>query len=81
MLKSVFEAACRVAERCEDNECVGRALLIMFEELSGRLEPAENIEVVGKMKKLLATTQQTNLLTRVAKCIAQVAANNDPESC
>jgi hypothetical protein len=36
----------------------------MFEELSGRLEPVENIEVVGKMKKLLATTQQTNVLTR-----------------
>jgi DNA-binding winged helix-turn-helix (wHTH) protein/Tfp pilus assembly protein PilF len=79
--KKRFEAACRVAERCEDNECAGRALLIMFEELSGRLEPAENIEVVGKMKKLLATTQQTNLLTRVAKCIAQGATNNDPESC
>ena len=78
--KKRFEAACRVAERCEDNECAGRALLIMFEELSSRLEPAENIEVVGKMKRLLATTQQTNLLTRVAKCIAQVTANNDPES-
>ena len=70
--KKSFEAACRVAERCGDNECAGRALLIMFEELTGRLEYNETIEVVGKLKKLLATTQQTNLLTRVAKCIEQV---------
>lgn len=69
--KKSFEAACSVAERCGDSECAGRALLIMFEELSGRLENTEKIEVVGKLKRLLATTQQTNLLTRVAKCIEQ----------
>jgi len=70
--KKSFEAAYRVAERCGDNERAGQALLIMFEELSSRLEYAESIEVVGKLKRLLATTQQTNLLTRVAKCIDQV---------
>jgi len=70
--KKNFEAACRVAERCGDNECAGRALLIMFEELSDRLEHEENIEIVGKLKRLLAATQQTNLLTRVAKCIDRV---------
>ena len=72
--KKSFEAACRVAERCGDNECAGRALLIMFEEFSGRLEYAENIEIVEKLKRLLATTQQTSLLMRVAKCIDQVDA-------
>ena len=70
--KKSFEASCRVAERCGDNECAGRALLIMFEELSDRLEYAEKIEIVGKLERLLATTQQTNLLTRAAKCIEQV---------
>jgi uncharacterized protein HemY len=69
--KKNLEAACRVAEWCGDNERAGQALLILFEELSGHLEHAENIEVVGKLKRLLATTQQTNLLTRVAKCIDQ----------
>ncbi|HKU74764.1 MAG TPA: tetratricopeptide repeat protein, partial [Pyrinomonadaceae bacterium] len=67
-----FEAACSVAERCGDSECAGRALLIMFEELNTRLEYNENLEVVRKLKRLLATTQQTNLLTRVAKCIDQM---------
>ncbi len=57
---------------CGDNERAGQALLILFEELSNRLEPAENIQVVEKLKRLLATTQQTNLLTRVKKCIDQV---------
>jgi DNA-binding winged helix-turn-helix (wHTH) protein/tetratricopeptide (TPR) repeat protein len=75
LAKKNFEAACSIAERCGDYECAGRALLIMFEELSDRLEPAENIEVVGKMKRLLATTQQTNLLTRIAKCFDQVGDN------
>lgn len=70
--KKNFEAACSVAERCGDSECAGRALLIMFEELSGRLDYTENTEIVGKLKRLLATTQQTNLLTRVAKCIDQM---------
>ena len=72
LAKKSFEAACNIAERCGDYECAGLALLIMFEELSDLLEPAETIEVVEKMKRLLATTQQTNLLTRVAKCIDQV---------
>jgi DNA-binding winged helix-turn-helix (wHTH) protein len=75
--KKSFEAACRVAERCGDNECAGRALLSMFEELSSRLEYAENVEVVGKLKKLLATTQQTHLLTRVAKCMDQIDGTTD----
>jgi len=75
--KKNFEASCRVAERCGDNECAGRALLIMFEELSDSLEPAETIEVLGKLKRLLATTQQTNLLKRVSKCIDQVGASKD----
>lgn len=70
--KKSFEAACRVAERCGDNECAGRALLIVFKELSGRLDYAENLEIVGKLRRLLAATQQTNLLKRVAKCIDQV---------
>jgi|GEM_PF-663385 len=71
--KKSFEAACNVAERCGDNECAGRALLIMFEELSGGLEEAENVEVVEKLKRLLETTQQTSLQLRVEKCSKQIA--------
>ena len=71
--KRSLEAACNVAERGGDNECAGRALLIMFEELSGRLKHVENVQIVEKLKRLLATTQQTSLLLRVEKCSKQIA--------
>jgi TolB-like protein/Tfp pilus assembly protein PilF len=68
-----FEAAYKVAERCGDNEGAGRALLIMFEEIGERLEPDEKIQISEKLKVLFATTQQTALLARVEKCIAEIA--------
>lgn len=71
--KKSFEAACRVAEWCGDNERAGQALLIMFEELCDRLEFVENVQIVEKIKRLLATTQQTNLHQRVEKCTQQLA--------
>lgn len=70
--KRSFDAAYRVAERCGDHEGAGRALLIMFEEMGERLEQRETIQVSEKLKKLLATTQQTALLGRVEKSIVEI---------
>jgi DNA-binding winged helix-turn-helix (wHTH) protein/tetratricopeptide (TPR) repeat protein len=70
--KRSFEAAYRVAERCGDHEGAGRALLIMFEEMGERLEQRETLQVSEKLKKLFATTQQTALLGRVEKSIAEI---------
>jgi DNA-binding winged helix-turn-helix (wHTH) protein/tetratricopeptide (TPR) repeat protein len=68
-----FEAAYRVAERCGDNEGAGRALLIMFEEMGEYLQQLERIQVSEKLKRLFAATQQTALLSRVEKSIAEIA--------
>jgi hypothetical protein len=52
----------RVAERCEDNECAGRALLIMLEELSGRVEPVREHRGCEKNEKT-ACNNSTNQCT------------------
>jgi len=78
--KKSFEAAYRVAERCGDNEGAGRALLIMFEEMGDGLEPAKRIEISEKLKRLLATTQQTALQARVEKSITMIALPSNPKS-
>ena len=70
--KRSFEAAYKVAERCGDQEGAGRALLIMFEEMGDRLEQLEKTQISEKLKKLFAMTQQTALLARVEKCIAEI---------
>ncbi|HET9713102.1 MAG TPA: tetratricopeptide repeat protein [Pyrinomonadaceae bacterium] len=70
-----FEAAYKVAERCGDNEGAGRALLTMFEEMGTRLGQFEKTQISEKLKKLFAMTQQTTLLARVEKCIAEIDGN------
>jgi tetratricopeptide (TPR) repeat protein len=71
--KKNFEAAYKVAERCRDNEGAGRALLIMFEEMRERLEDFERTQLLEKLKTLFASTQQTDLLARLKKCIAEIS--------
>jgi hypothetical protein len=44
----------------------------MLEELGDRLEQVERVQMAEKLKRLLAATQQTALLSRVQKCIAAV---------
>lgn len=68
--KKSFEAACKISERCSDNEGAGLALLTMLEELGGRLDHAEQIQVAKMLKNLLATTQQRSLQARVERFIA-----------
>lgn len=70
--KRSFEAACKISERCSDKEGAGVALLIMFEEMGDRLEQLERIQLLEKLKGLLATTQQTALQTRVERVLAQI---------
>jgi len=67
-----FEAAYKVAERCGDNEGAGRALLIMYEEVGDRLGRLEKTHISEKLKRLFAMTQQTALLARVEKCVAEI---------
>ena len=70
--KKSFEAAYKVAERCGDNEGAGRALLLILEELAHHVEQAEKAQMAEKMKRLFAATQQTALLTRVKRSIADI---------
>jgi tetratricopeptide (TPR) repeat protein len=72
--KKSFEAACKIAERCSDNEGAGLALLIMFEEMGNRLEQLERIQTAKKLKRLLATTQQRALQSRVEKSLIEIAS-------
>jgi hypothetical protein len=49
----------------------------MFEEIGNRLERFEKIQISEKLKKLFATTQQTALLARVEKCVAEIDGTYD----
>ena len=73
--KRSFEAAYKVAERCSDGEGAGCALLMMFEEIGELLEDSEKNQIAEKVKALLASTQQTALQARIAKCIAGIIAH------
>ena len=65
--KSFLNAGCSVAERCGDYEEVGRALLILLEELGHKLEIAEKVETSEKLKALFATTHQSAMQCRIKK--------------
>lgn len=66
--KKSLEAASKVAERCGDYEGAGRALLVMLEEISDRLDRAEKIQAVEKIEKS-AGNDSTN---RIANSRAKV---------
>jgi DNA-binding winged helix-turn-helix (wHTH) protein/tetratricopeptide (TPR) repeat protein len=68
--KKSLEAAYQVATRCGDREGAGRALLVLFEEMSNHLEEGERIEISRDLKMLLATTQQASIVTRIRKALA-----------
>ncbi len=71
-----FVAAYKISERCSDTEGAGLALLIMFEEMGDRLEHHDRIQIAEKLGRLLATTQQTSLQARVAKCLAEIGKSD-----
>jgi len=70
--KKSFEAAYKVAERCGYNEGAGRALLLILEELGDHVEQAEKAQMAEKLKRLFAATQQTAVLNRVERSIAEI---------
>jgi tetratricopeptide (TPR) repeat protein len=70
--KKSFEAAYNIAVRCGDNEGAGRALLIMLEELENFLESSEKAQLSDELKRLLATTQQKVLQTRMEKLFTRI---------
>lgn len=65
--KSILHAGCSVAERCGDREGVGRALLILLEELGHQLDTEERVHISEKLKTLFATAQQSAMHVRVKK--------------
>ena len=74
--KSTLQTSCSVAERCGDYEGAGRALLILLEELSHQLEPAEKLQISEKLRGLFATTQQTAMQTRVKSVLSHLDPNS-----
>jgi tetratricopeptide (TPR) repeat protein len=70
--KRTFEAAYNVAARCGDTEGAGGALLIMYEEMRGRLGHREENQLLRKFKALFADTQQTAVQIRVERAIAEI---------
>lgn len=70
--KNSFEVACKISERCSDNEGAGLALLIMFEELGDHLNDADNKKLLEKLQTLLPTSQQEALNARVEACIHRI---------
>lgn len=70
--KKNFEAAYNVAERCGDNERAGLSLLIMFEEMGDQLEELEKVQILEKLQKRFAATQQKALQTRVENSLTSM---------
>jgi signal transduction histidine kinase/ActR/RegA family two-component response regulator len=71
--KPIFERAQRVAERCEDNEAAGRALLILMEEMCDQLADDERREIGAQANQLLANSQQHATRERLRKCLEMIA--------
>jgi signal transduction histidine kinase/ActR/RegA family two-component response regulator len=71
--KPIFERAQRVAERCEDNEAAGRALLILIEEMCDQLADDERREIGAQANQLLANSQQPATRERLRKCLETIA--------
>ena len=70
--KKNFEAAYNVAERCGDNERGGLSLLIMFEEMSDRMEGLEKVQILKKLQTRFAATQQKALQARVENSLISI---------
>ncbi|MBA3255740.1 MAG: winged helix-turn-helix domain-containing protein [Pyrinomonadaceae bacterium] len=80
--KRVLERASRVAESCGDNEGAGRALLILIEEMSQKLDDDERLEIASRLEQLLGDSQKALILERLRRClaiIAEAAVRNDSE--
>ncbi|HEY6806647.1 MAG TPA: ATP-binding protein [Pyrinomonadaceae bacterium] len=71
--KPSLERAQRVAERCQDSEAAGRALLIMIEEMCDQLADDERREICAQANQLLANSQQAATRERLRKCQQMVA--------
>ena len=71
--KPIFERAQRVAERCEDYEAAGRALLILIEEMCDQLADDERREIGAQANQLLANSQQQATRERLRKCLETIA--------
>lgn len=71
--KPSFERAQRVAERCEDYEAAGKALLIMIEEMCEQLADDERREIGAQANQLLANSQQLATRERLRKCLETIA--------
>src|SRR5262245_10433162 len=71
--KPSFERAQRVAERCQDSETAGQALLIMLEEMCDQLADDERREIGAQANQLLANSQQAATRERLRKCLDMIA--------
>lgn len=71
--KPIIERAQRVAGRCGDHEAVGRALLILVEEMCEQLGDDERREIGTRASQLLANSQQASTRDRLRKCLEQIA--------
>ena len=71
--KPIFERAQRVAERCEDYEAAGKALLILIEEMCEQLADDERREIGAQANQLLANSQQHATRERLRKCLETIA--------
>jgi TolB-like protein len=71
--KRVLERASRVAESCGDTEGAGRALLILIEEMTEKLDEAERLEIGRRLDQLLADSQKALIVKRLRRCRAIIA--------
>ena len=69
----ILKEAHRVAERCEDYDAAGKALLIMIEEMAEHLADDERREIGAQANQLLANSQQHATRERLRKCLDIIA--------
>jgi hypothetical protein len=52
----------------------------MLEELDGRLDHSEKIQVAEMLRNLLATTQQRSLQARVERSMAKITSSTERDN-
>jgi hypothetical protein len=70
--KWVLDRASQIAERCGDNEGAGRALLVIMEEMTDSLVKDEKIDLVTRIKKFLAGSQNLSTQERLQRILERL---------
>jgi len=75
--RRVLDRAYAIADRCNDSEGAGLAILLTVEELSRRLEYEERLELLSLLERLLGHSQLPCVEERVRRCLEFIPSKKE----